>query len=103
MDQVLLAGFILCHCLTVFLTSFILYHDLVRWPSSGDTIFEKALRTVCHALQIGITCVAVGRTGIALHSGLQVGWMMPLFVSTFEVNVTMMVRCFLQHQQRGSS
>jgi hypothetical protein len=103
MDQVLLAGFILCHCLTVVLTSFILYHDLVRWPSSGNTILEKALRTICHALQIVITCVAVGRTGIALHSGLQVGSMMPLFVSTFEVNVAMMVRCFLQHQQRGSS
>lgn len=92
MDQALLTGFILCHCLTILLNSFILYHDLLRWPSSGDIIFEKALRTICHFLQIGITCVTVGRTGIALHSGLQVSWMMPLIVSTFEVNVTMMVR-----------
>lgn len=93
MDQVLLAGFILCHCVTILLNFFILHHDLIRWPSSGDTIFEKALRTLCHVLQIGVTCVTVGRTGIALHSGLQVSWMMPLIVSTFEVNVTMMVRC----------
>lgn len=96
MEQLLLVGFIVCHCFSLLLNSFILGTDIVRLQPNTDTYLEKILRTVCHLLQIAITSVAVGCTGSALHAGVQVSWMEPLFVTTLEANVTMVVRCFLK-------
>jgi hypothetical protein len=96
MEQLLLVGFVVCHCFSLLLTSSILSTDVVRLQSSRDTYFEKTLRTVCHFLQIAITSVAVGYAGMALHTGVQASWIEPLFVSALEVNVAMTVHCFLK-------